>query len=194
MRVSRMLWCGTLIGLFLLAAMVSTAQFTRDDWGRADQATVRLSPSTFPILPSAVRTELEHRGCTIPQPYGELVHEMNVVSGKFESIRETDWAVLCSRQKKSVIVLFHGGRSNDVEQIAEEPDLNYLQVISGDGKIGYSRQLAVATPKEIRQHFLERKHSPQKIDHDGIEDTFVEKASIVWYHSSGKWIRLSGAD
>ncbi len=189
-----MVWWGTLLGVFLLTDMASNAQFTRDDWGRADEATVRLSPSTFQSLPSAVRIELEHRGCTIPQPYGERVPEMNVVSGKFVSIRETDWAALGSRRKRSAILLFHGGRSNDVEEIAEEPDLNYLQVISGGGKIGYSRQLAVATPREIRQQFLDRKHSQQKITHDGVEDTFVEKASIVWYHSSGKWMRLSGAD
>jgi len=194
MRVSHTVWWGALLGLFLLAALVSNAQFTRDDWDRADEATVRLSPSTFPTLPSVVRTELEHRGCTIPQPYGERVQEMNVVSGKFTSTSETDWAVLCSRLKRSAILVFHGGRSKEVEEIAEEPDLNYLQVISGSGRIGYSRQLVVATPREIRQHFLDRKHSPQKVNHDGVEDTFVEKASIVWYHSNRKWIKLSGAD
>ncbi len=130
MRVSYIAWWGTLLGLFLLASSVGNAQFTRDDWGRADEATVRLSPSTFLTLPSSVRTELERRECTIPQPYGERVQEMNVVSGKFTSTGETDWAVLCSRQKRSAILVFHGGRSNDVEELAEEPDLNYLQVIS----------------------------------------------------------------
>ncbi len=71
MRVSYIAWWGTLLGLFLLASSVGNAQFTRDDWGRADEATVRLSPSTFLTLPSSVRTELERRECTIPQPYGE---------------------------------------------------------------------------------------------------------------------------
>ncbi len=194
MRVSYIAWWGTLLGLFLLASSVGNAQFTRDDWGRADEATVRLSPSTFLTLPSSVRTELERRECTIPQPYGERVQEMNVVSGKFTSTGETDWAVLCSRQKRSAILVFHGGRSNDVEELAEEPDLNYLQVISRGRKLGYSRQLAVAPPGEIRKHFLYRHRSPQKINHDGVEDTFIEKASTVWYHASEKWIRLSGAD
>lgn len=39
--------------------------------------------SIFQSLPSAVRIELEHHGCTIPQPYGERVQEMSVVSGHF---------------------------------------------------------------------------------------------------------------
>jgi hypothetical protein len=35
---------------------------------------------------------------------------------------------------------------------------------------------------------------PPPLDHEGINDAFVEKASGVWYWYRGKWLRLSGAD
>jgi hypothetical protein len=35
---------------------------------------------------------------------------------------------------------------------------------------------------------------PPPIDHHGIDDAFLEKASITWYFNNGKWLRLQGAD
>jgi hypothetical protein len=29
---------------------------------------------------------------------------------------------------------------------------------------------------------------------DGIEDAFMEKASVVWYWHEGKWLQLAGAN
>jgi hypothetical protein len=34
--------------------------------------------------------------------------------------------------------------------------------------------------------------SPQ-LDHDGINDVFIEKGSVVWYWYQGRWLRLQGA-
>ncbi len=163
------------------------AQPTRDDWRRADEAIVRLQPGDFPDLPPELRAALEHRGCTIPQPYDAGGRKKNVITGEFTSAGQTDWAVLCSHERRSAILVFRGGRSGQVDTLAEEPDSQYLQVVAGGQKIGYSRLLAVAPPRVIRQHFP---HG----NHDGIEDTFMGKASVVWYRSGGKWIRVSGAD
>jgi hypothetical protein len=193
-RIRHIVWSGTLLAWFLLAESSLEAQFTRDDWNQANEATVRLSPSAFPNLPAGVRTELEHRGCTVPQPWSERVQNVNVISGEFTSAGQKEWVVLCSRQRRSAILVFHAGASSEIEELAEQPDVQYLQVISGAGKIGYSRHLATATPSEIRRHFIDKKHFPRNINHDGVKDTFIEKASVVWYHSGNKWMRLSGAD
>jgi len=32
------------------------------------------------------------------------------------------------------------------------------------------------------------------LDHDGINDTFVEHASVVWYWYGRRWLQLTGAD
>ena len=35
---------------------------------------------------------------------------------------------------------------------------------------------------------------PPPIDHQGIDDAFLEKASVTWYFHECKWLRLQGAD
>jgi len=93
-----------------------------------------------------------------------------------------------------VILVFRGGRSNQVDELAEDADSQYLQVMTGS-EIRYSRLLAVATPKIIRQRVgMHGTPRPRIVDHDGIENRFVGKAPVVWYWFGGKWIQLSGTD
>lgn len=185
MRIVRMLF------LVLLAIPLLAAQFTREDWSRADEAIVRLKPDAFPNLPEQVRTELTQGGCRVPQPRedaaGSGAEKKNVVSGHFTSAATTDWAVLCSHEKRSSIFIFRGGRSTRVDRIGERPDSQYLQVVSEGKMIGYSRVLSVATVKQVRKHFA---HA----DHEGILDSFTGKASLLWYRSGGKWMKVPAGD
>ena len=176
-----------LVALCMAAWFNVGLQSTRDDWRRADQAIERLQPSDFPDLPADVRTALEQRGCTIPQPYNAGGQKKNAINGPFISAGQTDWAVLCSHEKRSAILVFRGGHSGQVDSLAEEPDSQYLQVVGKPQKIGFSRLLAVAPAKVIHQHF-------PRGDHDGIKDVFIEKASVVWYRSRGKWTKVLQAD
>jgi hypothetical protein len=176
-----------LFSLCLAAWSSAGLQTTRDDWHRADEAIVRLQPGAFPDLPGKLRTELEHRGCTIPQPYNAGGRKKNVITGSFTSAGQTDWAVLCSHQKRSAILVFPGGHSGQVDSLAEEPDSQYLQVVAGGQEIGYSRLLEVAPTKVVRQHFPLGNHA-------GIQDAFIEKASVVWYRSGGKWKKVLQAE
>jgi hypothetical protein len=192
--VRPVVWPICLLGWLFGACAGAAAQFTRDDWWRANEATVRLSPSAFRNLPAEVRAALERRGGTIPRPYDARGPETNVISGEFTSTGQTDWAVLCSRERQSAILVFDGKHFDQVDEIAQGPDLKYLQVVSGGREIAYSRRLSLLKPSAIRQHFARSANVPQKIDHDGIDDRFVGKASVAWYRSSGKWVKLSGAD
>jgi hypothetical protein len=163
-----------------------------DEWTRAEEATVRLQPSKIPGLPAEVREELERRGCTIPQPFNGGSPQ-NVVTGRFTSATRTDWAVLCSRDRASSILVFRGG-SAEVAEIAKARDRHYLQGV-GDGAIGFSRAIGVASPQFIREHYeTYGGPKPPRLDHDGIDDSFIGKASGVWYWHGGRWLRLQGAD
>jgi hypothetical protein len=164
----------------------------RADWLRADIATVRLSPNTFPNLPLSIRTEMERRGCTVPQPFG-IDRPRNVISGHFIDATRTDWAALCSRGKRSVILVFHGKGFSNVDELADTADSDYLQTVSG-GRIGFSRGLTVATPAVIRRAPGAGDSKPRSIDHDGIDDAFEGKGSTIFYWTEGNWIRLQGAD
>lgn len=185
----------TLIGICspgdaALASSWRIAQRTPADWARADADTVRLDPGVFSEVPARVRTELKRLGCTIPQPSGASTRR-NVVSGRFTTAALKDWAVLCSRRGTSAILVFEGGSPTQVRELAAQPDAQYLQVMGRTPAIGYSRGLAVATPQLIRRRLQGGGgREPRPLDHDGIEDAFEGKASVVWYWSRQEWIQL----
>ena len=165
-----------------------------DKWRLADAATVRLSPRAFRMLPRNVLDTLQARGCTIPQVFGRS-EPHNIVSGEFIRKGQTDWAVLCSRNRRSAILVFWGGSSHTVTALAESPDSAFLQTIDSDGSIGFSRGIDAVGRDYIVQHHQEfGGPNVSSIDHLGINDAFVEKGSVVHYYYRGKWLRLQGAD
>jgi hypothetical protein len=180
-----------LVGL----AVGSIAAGGNQDWERADRATRRLAPAAFRELPAPIQVELDRRGCTIPQPFTATKPE-NVIQGRFTSASRTDWAVLCSRQNVSSILVFRGGASaSALLELAPEPDVNSLQTVDGKGTIGYSRVIAVADAKYIQEHEDRyRGAKPPRVDHEGIHDIFIEKGSVVWYWYQNVWLKLQGSD
>ncbi len=178
----------------VLVVVGAVSSVEGQDWDRADRATLRMAPSAFPDLPAAIRADLEQRGCTIPQPF-TAKHPANVIKGRFTSADQVDWAVLCSRRRTSSIFVYRGGTTTTVLELASEPDRQSLQVIDGDGRIGYARALTVADVKYLRNR-QEGSGGPMlpSLDHDGIKDNFIEKGSVVWYWHGGRWLKLAGAD
>jgi hypothetical protein len=172
-----------------LAAQLPSPQ----EWSQADAATRRLTPSELGDVPQPVRAELDRRGCTIPQVYtGGRPH--NAVRGQFRRAGQIDIAVLCSRARTSAILVFWAGDPRTVSEIAPRPDEDFLQVVA-PGRIGFSRAIGVASPEFIRERSRQYGGSlPPSLTHDGINDAFVEKASIVWYWRDGKWLQLTGSD
>jgi hypothetical protein len=177
-----------------LVALTAGAVPTVQDWRAANAATVRLKPAAFLDLPVIVRRYLERLGCEIPQAFSDKASH-NVVRGRFTSETQTDIAVLCSKAQVSSVVVFRGGTTSAVAVLAEHPDEGYLQVVDAGGAVGFSRALSVASPSYIREHYAAYGGpKPPPLDHDGINDIFVEKASVVWYWYRGRWLQLQGAD
>jgi hypothetical protein len=185
-----------LIGYILvLSAAHAWAQWIPSDRERDKAANEirRLPPSAFTILPRAIIEDLNRRQCTIPQIDGDA-EPHNVIKGSFTGKGQTDWAALCSRGGESSILVFKGGSTRDISQLANEPDKGSLQVIT-DGRIGYSRMISPADGANILRHYeAYGGPKPPPIDHQGIEDIFVEKASVILYFYQGSWLRLTGAD
>ena len=60
---------------------------------------------------------------------------------------------------------------------------------------GYSREIRAVGLRLIMGHY--RAYGgpePPPIDHQGIDDAFLEKASTTWYYDGGRWLQLQGAD
>ena len=163
------------------------------DFGHADRETVRLQPRHFVGVPELVKATLSQLGCRIPQPWGTNEKPCNLIRGEFMETGRAQWAALCSRNRSSaIIVIDENGRVR--AELASVSDRDYLQGI-GNGKIGYSRELAPVGADYILSHYQAYGGpKPPPIDHQGINDAFLEKASIVHYFHEGKWLQLTGAD
>ena len=159
---------------------------------RADLETVRLQPANFVGPPEPVKATLSRLGCRIPQPWGDS-KPRNLIRGEFMEAGRTQWAALCSRNRSSAVIVIEENGPVRAE-LASRPDRGYLQSI-GKGQIGFSRQLSTVGRDFILAHY--RAYGgpkPPPIDHQGIDDSFLEKASIVLYFHEGKWLQLTGAD
>ena len=188
-----MRWSGICILLWLCGALGLSAQ-TPEAWEAAARTIRRLPPDSFPQLPPAIRSALEARGCTVPQSFtSEPPH--NVVAGSFAHAGQQDWAVLCSRQDSSSVMIFWGGaKAGPPTEFTRAADAGFLQGI-GEGRIGYSRLLTAASPAQMREYAAAFDGAlPKRLDHDGVEDAFAEKGSVVSYLDAGRWLALAGAD
>jgi len=162
----------------------------------AEPEIVRLRPAVFKELPGDIVTELQRRGCTIPQ-ISYIKKRHNVVQGAFARSGEADWAVLCSIRGVSRILVFWNGSEKNPASLARAEDNAYIQGL-GDGKSGFSRIIGPVEKDFIVIHSVSpggvRVPLPPKIDHQGINDAFAEKESEIHYLYRGKWLKLAGAD
>jgi hypothetical protein len=178
---------------FILIALIA---FLGTGIARADDGIKRLPPSAFPQLPPSLRQALEERGCLIPQLWAGWLPKRphNVIRGAFLKKNRIDWAVLCSIGGRSTILVFPKGAAKPAAELASQDDADFVQGV-GEGKSGFSRGIGVAG----RRHILEFYEAyggpkPPPLDHQGINDAFAGKASVVRYFYGGEWLELQGAD
>jgi len=179
--------------LMAVAAIVCFAQEL--DFQAAERQIVRLPPTAFPMLPRAVVRELQRRGCTIPQAASFFSKTpSNVVRGQFAKPGQVDLAVLCSVKGTSSILVFWNGSARNPAVLAGSEDKNYLQGLGGD-EIGFSRGIS-AVGKDFIMECYQGFGGPQPppINHQGIDDAFLGKASGIQYFFDGKWLKLQGSD
>ncbi len=183
----------TVVVFLSILCEMPLAKAGSDRWDRADRQIRRLQPEVFNGLPQNIRKVLKDRGCTIPQSYASS-DPHNVISGQFRVKGQQDWAVLCSIDSASSIVVFWDGDVKQIAEIAKRPDKYWLQEI-GDGNIAYSRNISTAASDAIGDY--DQAGQGQRtaaFDHDGINDTFLEKGLVVYYWHDGNWLELIPPD
>ena len=178
---------GLMLSVTLFAVLLQgQPRFVKTTFGR-------LSPRSFRQLPTAVVESLEARKCLIPQyPYTKAPH--NVIHGSFTGAKRNEWAVLCSRRGISSILIFSAKPAKLIAEVAPKKDNIFLQQ-EGKGKPYYSRVISAVGKEYILKHYeAYGGPEPPPITHQGIDDGFAERASVVWYFYRGKWLELQGAD
>ena len=108
---------------------------------QSGQKARRLPPSAFAQLPPEVLSQLESRRCTVPQVY-DISTPHNLIRGSFALKGQTDWAVLCSKEGQSSILIFWGKPTQCPGELALEKD----------AEIEYSRKLNHYALKVHRLH------------------------------------------
>jgi hypothetical protein len=189
-------WVFPKLDLKMVGALAPGARSPEDFQARFDaaaKAILSVPPDAFPELPDTIISTLRSLRCTIPQP-SAIGPPRNVIRGDFFAQGQAGWAVLCASGGFSSILVFRDNLDVHPEELARGEDKGYLQD-GGNDKIAYSREITAVDRKFIMTHY--RAYGgpePPPIDHQGIDDAFLEKASVILYWYEGKWLRLQGAD
>lgn len=150
---------------------------------------IRLLPlASFPGLPPAVAAQLDQRKCMVPQTYEAHAPE-NVFHGALERKGSDDWAVLCSVNGATTLYVFFQSQFTAPIALRHQRDTEWLgsQVLGAYGSAwGISLRRPSQFPIATSSAFANRGN----LDHDGIEDAFVEKSSATHYFQNGSWITL----
>lgn len=183
--------------LLLAALLARTGDRTRTTAALSSDSIHRLAPAAFPQLPVSVRRDLERRGCLVPQPWDRPT-PTNVIRGAFTRAHVAEWAVLCSVRESSQVLIYGRGPSNTahvVDSLERSPDSAWVQDI-GAGRWGYSRVIKVRPRRRMSgwRVDVDQNRIPQPIDHDAIEQDFLEKTAEAFYFARGRWYRQITAD
>jgi hypothetical protein len=161
----------------------------------APPSTPSLRPEAFSELDPEVVMSLNAMGCLVPQAVNVPHRPNNVVRGEFMKKGRPAWAVLCSRKGRSSILIFDARGSEPEASLAEKDDFRYMSN-EPDGEAIFCRNISAVGRAYILEHDRRYGNRPPlpKIDHDGIDDAFMEKASRIHYWTGRKWRTLAGAD
>jgi hypothetical protein len=94
-----------------------------------------------------------------------------------------------------MILVFWGGPARCPGEFPRSADRAWLQEI-GSEQIGFSRYVSTITAARILaiQEAYDRDSPPVEIRHDGLEESFLEKASTIHYCQDGQWVEIAGVD
>jgi hypothetical protein len=184
-----------LMTVTILFAPYGTAQTELIEAGRASLPNgqevayrIRLLPlESFPQLPAVVASALREQHCMIPQTY-EAHEPENVIHGAFEKKDSDDWAALCSVNGTTTLYVFFASQMGAPVAIRHQKDAEWLGSELA-GVYGAAWGIARRPAEQLR-----RTGHGAALDHDGIEDAFVERSSTVRYFQGGEWKALNSGN
>lgn len=151
---------------------------------------IRLLPlASYPALPPGVAAQLQQRKCMVPQTYEARAPE-NVVHASLERKGSDDWAVLCSVNGATTLYVFFQSNPSLPMALRHQRDTEWLgsEVL---GAYGSAWGIARRGSSQIRQS---RESGRIEADHDGVEDSFIDKSSTTHYFHDGSWITLENSN
>jgi hypothetical protein len=182
----------TILVLFQVKAYSSNPNV----WDLALENIEYLPVDSFPDIPQSIKSYLVQNNYKVPQPVTSVSkNHLNVIKGNFVRSNTSDWAILCSKDYHSKLLVFESDSSKNTHFVTEFDDKNGLQGC-GNGKIGYSYSIEPVDKKFIVDHQKLYGDSilPNNLDHCGVNLIFLGKGSTIYFHRDNKWLKLPGSD
>jgi|GEM_PF-3801078 len=158
-----------------------------------------ISPDSFPELPKPVRDSLVSRRCQIPLPGAARA---SVITGAFTAKGAVEWAVLCSVRDTSQILILNARNGAVVHSLNRSGDSGWIQS-NGNHTWLFSRVIAVVAMSQLNIVPADTTSEdavyygaflPKPIDHDGIDEAFLDKASTTFYFAQRHWFNVGSSD
>jgi hypothetical protein len=183
-----------LLGIVLFLCASATPLHAQERVADGEPRIRRLAADSFPGLPALVRTEMRRLACRVPQG-SDLKHAHNVVVGRFASLKQVDWAFLCSANGSNAIHVLWGGPVRCPTPVRKATDESFMQMLGPEIGVGFSRRISPIDYDEI-QSYKETFEGPPvpRTWYQGINDYFEGKASTVLLCVKGKWVQVQGMD
>jgi hypothetical protein len=153
----------------------------------------RLPVSSFPQLPAPVESELNRRGCLIPQTYEAHAPE-NVIGASLERPGSKDWAVLCSAHGTVSLLVFFGDNGTTVRVLATAQETERLEAHGAAGELGFDWGIDAATPEQVHEAQAGMRHPPPRLDHDALAEEVIDQPTVYHYFVSGSWTVVGTGD
>jgi hypothetical protein len=193
--------CAAIFMPIITSVLPAHAQFEEQiEAGRAHLANgkdidyrIRLLPlASFPELPPAIYAQLNQRHCLIPQTY-EARQPENVSHGSFREKGSDDWAILCSQSASTTLYVIYGNEPEAPIALRHQKNSDWLGTsYAGNAVYGSAWGIALRRPTQMQGigQGIGKDKRNLSIDHDGIEDAFLEKSASIHYYGNGAWITL----
>jgi len=158
----------------------------------------RFPPDSFPDLSKPVSDTLVGRGCLIPTPG----YRANVITGAFTAKDIVQWAVVCSVNDTSQILVLDAKNGVVLDSLGRSPDVNWIQSNVNSTWL-FSRFISTVPMSRLNIVPIDTTGEdvlyygavlPKPIDHDGIDEAFLDKASETYYFAQRKWFMVSSSD
>jgi hypothetical protein len=152
-----------------------------------------LPVSSFPELPAEIQSQLNQRGCLIPQTY-QAHHPENVVRASLLQQGSADWAVLCSAQGTVSLLVFFEGNSAEPMMLASAQETERLQAHDPSGVLGFNWGIDPASPEQIHEAQSGMKRRPARLDHDALADTVIDRQTVYHFYAKNVWTLVEMQD
>jgi hypothetical protein len=160
---------------------------------------IRMLPlASFPTLPAPIAQELSQRECEIPQTY-QAKRPENLIHGSFSGKGSEDWAVLCSHDHISTLLVFFAASPGTPTTLITKKNEDMLSCGDFAPTCAFAWALDAIPAARIHSFDLHRGN----YDHDGIEESVVAHGSYlhplryspsVHYFKDSAWIAIQGVE